>query len=221
MAAMTRREATAEAAVARVLKFARELETSTDNPDPRLIAQQLRETISGQADPPDKPGKLAGRGIVARWLIEDIGAETILAQMTLKDNPDPATLAQRVARVITDAVVRYGWDRPAEALERTPPPPMPAYEIHGDGKVLLAWEISPQVRGEWEAWWRNRPGRDSGYGGRPRKASSEEADSGGGGKPRQRQEERVKAGAPIAHTVMTAATPSPHRDTRSAASGPS
>lgn len=168
MAPMTQREASA--AVARVLKLAKDMDTEGATE----VAALIRQAVSGREKPPETPGQLAGRGEVARWLIEDIGEDAIKAQMrkggTAKDKH--GTLAQQVARIITDAVVRYGWDRPADELERTPPPPMPTTETHGDGKVLLSWEISPRCRAEWAEWWRNRPGRNAGLGGRPRHDAS-------------------------------------------------
>lgn len=163
MAPMTQREASA--AVARVLKLAKDMDTAGSAD----MAALIRQAVGGRETPPDMPGQLAGRGEVARWLIEDVGEEAIKAQMrkggTAKDKH--GTLAQQVARIITDAIQRYGWDRPADEQERTPAPPMPSYEIRGDGKVLLGWEHSPRVRAEWAEWWRTRPGRNSGYGGRP------------------------------------------------------
>jgi hypothetical protein len=158
-------KASADAAVARVLKLARTLDAGGETE--RAAAQAIRSAISGRETPPERPGRLVGRSGVAQWLIEDIGEETILAQMTRPTSKE-ATLVLRVARVLTDAMTRYGWDRPAREMERTPSPPVPSYEIYGDGKVLLGWEDSPRVRAEWKTWWEARPGRNSGYGGRPR-----------------------------------------------------
>lgn len=170
----TRGEIAADAALSRVRKLARELEAGGDT----QTAVRIRDAIDGRNVPPEQPGRLVGRGAIARWLIEDIGADVLLAKCESAPRPRPLrdgeTLEQRVARMITDAMVRTGWDRSPEAMERTPPPPMPSYEIHGDGKTLFGWEDSATMRREWVRWFQNRPGSDSGLGGRPPKAKTAE-----------------------------------------------
>lgn len=100
---------------------------------------------AGETSGPGEPEKLAGRHLVARWFTEHAGREI---------SP----------RVIDDVRARYTWDRPADAMQRTPPLPQPHYIIPELRRIVAAWSF--EQHDELLAWWDSRPGRGAG-GGRP------------------------------------------------------